>query len=92
MDGTIHVLSDNTHTHTHTHTLRPGCNTTTGHSTDVCDRCVEAGDSLKVFGGLGSQGDDGVGGERSFDLRGQSVDGEPLLLTNIAADRRQLSP
>lgn len=50
------------------------------------------GNSLKLLGGLGTQGDDGVGGERSFDLRGQSVDGEPLLLANVTADRRQLSP
>ncbi|TNN73538.1 hypothetical protein EYF80_016133 [Liparis tanakae] len=38
------------------------------------------------------QGDDGVAGERSFDLRGKRVDGETLLLANVAADGRQLSP
>jgi len=50
------------------------------------------GDSLKLLGGLGTQGDYGVRGERSFDLWRQSVNGEALLLTNITADRRQLSP
>lgn len=49
-------------------------------------------DSLEVLGGLGAQRDDGVGGERRFDLRGQRVDGETLLLTNVAADRRELPP
>ncbi len=50
------------------------------------------GNSLKLLGGLGTQGDDGVRGERSFDLWGQSVNGKPLLLTDITADRGQLSP
>lgn len=49
------------------------------------------GASLEVPGGLGAQRDDGVGGERRLDLRRQRVDGEALLLPDVAADGGQLS-
>lgn len=46
-------------------------------------------DSLELLGGLGPEGDDGVAGERSLDFLRQRVDGEPLLLPDVAADGRQ---
>lgn len=48
--------------------------------------------SLKLFGCLRAEGDNRVRGERSLDFWRQSVDGNALLLSDIHADGRQLSP
>lgn len=56
------------------------------------DPCPGRRNSLELLGGLGARGEDGVRGERSFDLRGKSVNGEPMLLSHVAADGRELPP
>ena len=47
---------------------------------------------LKFFGCLGAERDDRVGWERGFDLRGKSVNGNLLFLSDVSTDRWELPP
>jgi hypothetical protein len=44
--------------------------------------------SLELFGGFSVERDDRVRGERGLHLGGKCVDGEPLFLHHIPANRR----
>lgn len=44
--------------------------------------------SLELFDGLSAEGDDRFRGERGLHLGGKCVDGDPLFLPHITANRR----